>query len=325
MQMLVKQIRWEANDVVSLTLVDPDGGELPTWEPGAHAELHLPPGVVRHYSLCGSPANRFEYQVAVLKEPASRGGSRFLHEELRVGTTLDVRTLRNNFRFTPTPRVEFIAGGIGITPLMTMVREAQARGVDWRLWYGGRSRRAMAFLSELGEIDENRILLFPADECELIDLAAALGHPDENASVYCCGPESLLAAVEVHCRAWPAGSLHLERFAAPKSSTSPAATSQPPKAPGSSAAGDTFEVIAQVSGVEVTVSPDQSILDVLEEANVVPSFSCREGICGSCEVKVLEGRPEHRDLILTDEEKEEGNTMMICVSRSQTPRLVLEL
>lgn len=319
MELLVKQIRWEAEHVVSLVLIDPSGAELPRWEPGAHVELHLPSGCIRHYSLCGHPEDRRHYQVAVLREPNSRGGSRFLHEELRVGTHLEVRTPRNNFVFTPTPKVEFIAGGIGITPLLPMIRTAQEQHLDWRLWYGGRSRTAMAFLDQLGQTDTSRIHLFPADEYGLIDLHAALGEPELDTSIYCCGPESLLNAVEQKCADWPAGALHLERFAAPATSLVTAMESPVDLTQHS------FEVVARASGVTTEVAPGISILDALEEAGVAAPASCREGICGTCETGVLEGDPVHLDLILTDEEKAENACMMICISRCSSARLILDI
>lgn len=315
MNLLVKQLRWEADDVVSLTLVDPAGHELPEWEPGAHLELHLPSGLIRHYSLYSEPADRRHYAVAVLREPESRGGSRIIHEELRVGTTLALKGPRNNFRFEPTARMEFIAGGIGITPLLPMVRRAHELGLDWRLWYGGRSRATMAFLEELDQFEAERILLYPEDEKGLIDLDTALSAPSDDASVYCCGPSRLLAAVETRCHGWPPKALHVERFAAPKSTT--------PVDTDCCDSGE-FEIAARASGVTVKVSTNGSILDALEGAGINVPSSCREGICGSCEVKVLEGMADHRDLILSDDEKVATESMMICVSRAKS-NLVLDI
>lgn len=324
MNLLVKQLRWEADDVVSLTLVDPFGQELPEWEPGAHLELHLPSGPIRHYSLYSEPGDRRHYSVAVLKEPESRGGSRIIHEELRVGTTLSVKEPRNNFRFTPTSRIEFIVGGIGITPILPMVRRARELGLDWRLWYGGRSRATMAFLEELDEFEPERILLYPEDENGLIDLDTALSAPSGDASIYCCGPSRLLAAVETRCEGWPEKALHVERFAAPKPTTTAAAASAADcDASDNDEAGD-FEISASASGVTVRVAANGSVLDALESAGVSVPSSCREGICGSCEVKVLQGRADHRDLILSDDEKAATESMMICVSRARS-NLVLDI
>lgn len=314
LELLVKQVSWEADNVIAIVLVDRSGGELPGWAPGAHLELALPNGVIRHYSLCGDPADRHTFTVAVLNEVSGRGGSRFLHEELRVGSLLVVRAVRNNFAFVPTERMEFIAGGIGITPLLPMIRAAEAAGVDWRLWYGGRSRSGMAFLSDLERFDDHRVRLYPQDELGFIDIAAALANPSEDASVYCCGPEPLLDAVGRACESWPDGALRIERFAA--SDEMKALLAEP---------GGPFEVTIASSGTTVVVEPGESIMDALEHASLSLPFSCREGICGSCETGVLEGVAEHRDAVLTDAEREEGKTMMICVSRAKTARLVLDL
>ncbi|WP_067458159.1 PDR/VanB family oxidoreductase [Actinomadura macra] len=322
MHLTVKQIRWESDGVVSLTLVDPSGSELPAWEPGAHVEAHLPTGLVRHYSLCGSVDDPTCYRVAVLRDRRSRGGSRFVHEDLRVGARLDIRGPRNRFPFTPAARVEFVAGGIGITPILPMVREAVRRDLDWRLWYGGRTRSAMAFVDELCALDTGRVRLFPADRDAFIDLDAALGRPADDTAVYCCGPESLLRSVQDRCAGWPEGALHYERFVAPRTAEDPAARGV------QTAAGDgtdVFVVVADSSGAEVKVPAGRSILEALEDANVAAPFSCREGICGTCEVRVLEGIPDHRDLVLSDDERRTGNSMMICVSRARSPRLVIEL
>jgi ferredoxin-NADP reductase len=319
---MVKQICWESDDVVSLTLIEPSGAELPAWEPGAHLEVHLPPGLIRHYSLCGAAEDRTRYRVAVLKEPEGRGGSRFIHEDLRVGTRLEVGGPRNRFPFAPPERVEFVAGGVGITPILPMVRDAARRGLDWRLWYGGRTLSAMAFVDELSSIDAARVRLFPADQGPLIDLDAALGRPANGTAVYCCGPESLLKAVQDKCAGWPEGTLHFERFAAPKAVSALPASDAEAAPEGET---DAFTVVAQVSGAEVEVPAGKSILEALEDAGVAAPFSCREGICGTCEVTILQGVPDHRDLVLSDEERLAGGSMMICVSRAAPPRIVIAL
>lgn len=320
--LLVKQLRWEADGVLSMTLVDPEYRDLDPWEPGAHLELILPSGDRRHYSLCGPRDDAAQYVVAVLRDAASRGGSRYIHESLRVGSLLEVHGPRNNFRFEPAERVIFIAGGIGITPIVPMLHEARRLGVDWELWYGGRSRSAMAFadaiIASTTEGDRGRIHLFPADHGTLIDLDTALARPSTESAVYCCGPEPLIAAVQERCRDWPAGALRLERFSAPGESPG-----GPENVSGSPV--ERFTVRADRSDVEVDVTTGESILEVFEAAGVNVPSSCREGICGSCEVKVLAGRPHHRDLILSEDEREEGHSMMICVSGSETTRLVLDM
>jgi ferredoxin-NADP reductase len=300
-----------AEGVVVLELRDPSGAELPAWAPGAHLDLKLPNGMTRQYSLCGDPDDRSVWRIGVLREPEGRGGSAYVHDELTQGTEIDVRGPRNNFPLVPAPRYVFIAGGIGITPILPMMGAAQAAGADAELHYGGRSRRSMAFLESLEEISETPVVLHPQDEVGLIDLPGILGTPRPDTLVYCCGPEPLLQAVEKQCAAWPSGSLHVERFA--------------PKELGEPVLQDAFEVELAQSGMTLTVPPDRTILEVVEEAGIPVLSSCQEGTCGTCETPVLEGQVDHRDSLLTAEEQEANDTMFICVSRAACPKLVLDL
>ncbi|MEW2506620.1 PDR/VanB family oxidoreductase [Amycolatopsis sp. NPDC047767] len=293
-----------ADGVVRLTLRDPDGAAMPAWEPGAHVDLVLGPDLVRQYSLCGDPADRSVLQVAVLHEPAGRGGSAHVHG-LTGGERLRVRGPRNHFALVPSPRYLFVAGGIGITPLVPMLAAAEAAGAEWHLLYGGRTRATMAFAAELRERYGDRVELVPQDERGLLDLDAALAAAP-GAAVYCCGPEPLLAAVEQRCAP---DLLHLERF-----------TALPDTGP-----RDAFEVELAQSGRTVQVPADRSILQVLEESGVPVLSSCQEGTCGTCETGVLDGVPDHRDSVLTGPEREAGDVMMICVSRCAGARLVLDL
>ncbi|GAB3804938.1 PDR/VanB family oxidoreductase [Micromonospora zhanjiangensis] len=298
-----------AAQVVAISLGRPDGGDLPEWEPGAHVDLELEAGLVRQYSLCGDPADRSALCVAVQREPDGRGGSRLVHERLTVGATVRVRGPRNTFPLVPARRYLFVAGGIGITPIRPMVAAADAAGAQWRLVYGGRSRATMAFAATLRETYGDRVSLHPQDRDGLLDLAGLLGRPGAGL-VYCCGPESLVDAVERHCRGWPPGRLHVERFTPRRDTGGPEAA---------------IEVELAVSGRTVTVPPGTPILRAVEEAGVRVLSSCREGTCGTCETTVLAGVPEHRDALLTEQERAAGDVMMICVSRARTPRLVLEL
>jgi ferredoxin-NADP reductase len=300
-----------AEGVVVLDLRDPSGTELPAWAPGAHIDLNLPDGVIRQYSLCGDPADRSVWQIGVLREPTGRGGSVHVHDELTEGSEVDVRGPRNNFPLIPAPRYVFIAGGIGITPILPMLGAAQAAGSQVELHYGGRSRRSMAFLESLAAITEAPVTVHPQDEVGLIDLEAILGTPRPDTLVYCCGPEPLLQAVEEHCGTWPSGSLHVERFS--------------PKEVGEPVLAGAFEVELAQSGMILTVPPDRSILDVVEEAGVPVLSSCQEGTCGTCETPVLDGQVDHRDSLLTPDEQEANDTMFICISRAACPRLVLDL
>ncbi|MEU1194319.1 PDR/VanB family oxidoreductase [Streptomyces sp. NPDC005859] len=305
-----------ADGVVSLTLRRPDGGPLPTWTPGAHIDVllngeHGTGGeLIRQYSLCGHPAARESWQIAVLREPQGRGGSAYVHDHLREGATVRVRGPRNNFPLRPAARHLFIAGGVGITPILPMVEAAEAAGSDWRLLYGGRTRTSMAFLDRLLPHGD-RVLVRPQDEYGLLDLAAHLGVPEEGTLVHACGPEPLLRAVQERCVGWPPGTLGVERFA-------------PAQAAGAGPA-EAFEVELARSGLTLTVPADRSVLETVEGAGVAVDFSCREGTCGTCETDVLDGEPDHRDSLLTEDERAAGDTMLICVSRSRGPRLVLDL
>jgi ferredoxin-NADP reductase len=299
-----------AEGVVVLDLRDPTGADLPDWAPGAHIDLRMPGGLTRQYSLCGDPADRSAWRIGVLREPESRGGSAHVHAELHEGTEVDVRGPRNHFPLVPAPRYLFIAGGIGITPILPRIDAAAAAGAQWELHYGGRSRRSMAFLESL-ERDSGHLTLHPQDEVGLIDLDALLGTPRPDTRIYCCGPEPLLVAVEQRCADWPTGSLHLERFA--------------PKDVGEPVLTGAFEVELALTGRTLTVPPDRSILQVVEDSGLSVLSSCQEGTCGTCETTVLAGEVDHRDSLLTPDEQAANDTMFICVSRAACPKLVLEL
>jgi ferredoxin-NADP reductase len=311
LRLRVTRRRTGAEGVVVLDLADPSGADLPEWSPGAHVDLRLPGEVTRQYSLCGDPADRTTWRIGVLREAQGRGGSQHVHEALHEGAEVDVRGPRNHFELVPSPRYLFIAGGIGITPLLPMLAAAEAAGAEWELHYGGRSRRSMAFLEALEEATGTRVTLHPQDEVGLIDLDRLLGTPRPDTRVYCCGPEPLLQAVERHCADWPVGSLHLERFA--------------PKDVGGPVLTGSFEVELATSGLSLTVPPEKSVLQVVEEAGIAVLSSCQEGTCGTCETPVLGGAVDHRDSLLTPAEQAANDTMFICVSRAAGPRLVLEL
>ncbi|MEV3913776.1 PDR/VanB family oxidoreductase [Streptomyces canus] len=295
-----------ADGVLALTLRHPLGEQLPQWEPGAHIDVVLGPGLERQYSLCGDPADRTSWRIAVLREPVGRGGSAHVHEQLGQGDKVRVRGPRNHFALRPAPRYRFIAGGIGITPILPMLAAAEAEGAEWTLLYGGRTRESMAFTEELSRYGD-RVTVAPQDETGLLDLPSVLDGAPEGTLVYCCGPGPLLDAVEERC---PAGLLHVERFT-PKE--------QP------AAENTEFEVELAQTGTTVTVAPDVSVLDAVRASGVEVLFSCTEGTCGTCETDVLDGTPDHRDSVLTDEEREAGETMMICVSRCRGKKLVLDL
>lgn len=301
---------WLCDGVLELQLCDPSGAALPEWEPGSHITIELPDGTARDYSLCGDQEDRTRWTVAVLRERESRGGSSFVHERLRVGELLDVTGPRNNFPLGRAQHYLLLAGGIGITPIKAMAESLAARGADWKLLYCGRSRSAMAFLPELQRLCGDRITVHCDDEQSgPPDLAAVLGGDHAEADVYCCGPEPFIAAVEDNLP--EAASLHVERFRA--------AAAQHP------ATDDGFDVVCDGSGTRVRVEPGTSILSALRGSGMDLPSSCEEGICGTCETKVLGGEPEHRDHVLTDAEKGSNETMMLCVSRCRSAELVLDL
>lgn len=298
------------DEVVELQLV---GDTLPPWEPGAHIDLVLPSGTVRQYSLCGDQADRGRYTVAVLRDPQSRGGSREVHDVLQAGDELTIRGPKNHFPLGDHDGYLFFAGGIGVTPLLAMARKVDAEGKPWRLIYGGRTRASMAYVDALQHLRNGRVDLVPQDTAGYPDLAGALSEAG-TWHVYTCGPEPMLKAVdETTQRLLGPDVLHFERFGAD------------PNAVIEDEHDASFEVELVRSGVTLPVPSHQRLIEVVRK--VVPNvpFSCEEGYCGSCETAVLAGIPLHRDTVLTDEERAANDTMMICVGRSKTPVLQLDL
>ncbi|MEU0845680.1 PDR/VanB family oxidoreductase [Streptomyces sp. NPDC005962] len=309
LQLAVGTRRAIAIDVAEFELHPLEGGDLPEWQPGAHIDVVTGAGFVRQYSLCGDPGDRTSYRIAVLRQAEGRGGSAWLHERLHEGDWIFVSSPRNHFPLEPWPRYVFLAGGIGITPLLTMIRAVARDGADWTLHYGGRTRASMAYVDDLQAVDASRVHLLPFDESGLIDLDGALDDAGRQACVYCCGPEPLIRAAEAAC-ARRGLRLRTERFS--------------PKEIDSSPADSPFTVRIASTGAELMVPAGRSIVDVLIEAGVDVLTSCEEGTCGTCETPVLDGRPDHRDSVLTEEAKSAGDRILPCVSRSFTPRLVLD-
>lgn len=304
-----------AEGIVELELVDPDGGELPEWSPGAHVDVAVGDGGWRQYSLCGDPADRSTWRIVILRVDDGRGGSRHLHDEVAQANQVLVRGPRNHFPFRKSPDYLFVAGGIGVTPLLPMIRAAETAGSRWQLVYGGRTIASMAYARELAHTYGDKVTLVPQDVDGILDLDDLLGTPLPETLVYCCGPATLLRAVENRCAAWPPGSLFLERF-------TPELTAESPCDLPEDAA---CEIELANSGIVLNVPPDQSLLDAVLDAGVDVIYSCEEGTCGSCETPVISGEVLHRDSILTDEEKASNATMMLCVSRAACHRLVLDL
>lgn len=306
----VTRRRQLAPEVVGLTLEGVHDA-LPSWTPGAHVDVVLPSGLVRQYSLCG-PLGGQQYEIAVLREQDGRGGSEEVHRSLGVGAELKISDPRNRFPLERAAEYVFVAGGIGITPILPMIEAIDGLGINWRLVYGGRSRATMAFLEELELWSEN-VTVVPQDEHGLIDLETEL-HGHETAAIYTCGPTPMIEAVQGVVERWDGGNLHFERFVA-----APARTPEADDAP-----AEAFEVQLGIDGPVLSVPEDKSILQVVLDAGADVLFSCEEGTCGSCETTVLAGDVDHRDELLTDQERADGQ-MLICVSRASCPRLVLDI
>jgi ferredoxin-NADP reductase len=314
--LVARAVRQEADGVRSFRFERPCGSAVQPWSPGAHLEFTLPSGVVRHYSLCGDPEDRSGYVVAVLEQPNGRGGSREFHEHVTPGAALSVREPRNHFPLVEADSYLFLAGGIGITPILPMVRSVAKAGKQFRIVYGGRTLASMAFCGEVRSYAE-RAALIPESTAGRIDIVGELSRCPVGTQVYCCGPEPLLRAVEAACAGQErVGGLHFERFGAP-------APGDLTRMPVASAVN--FDVELARTGVTIQVDEASSILDKVLEVLPGQSWSCREGYCGTCETTVIAGEPEHADSILSADERASNAVMMICVGRSRSPRLVLDI
>lgn len=306
-EVLVADRRQVADGVAGFTFVAPAGGLLPLWAPGAHIDLVLPTGELRQYSLCGDPASG-RYDIAVLDVVGGRGGSRWIHEHLQAGDRIRIRGPRNHFTFDAARAPLFVAGGIGITPIRPMVARAHALALDWQLVYGGRTLAAMAFVDELRELDPSRVHLVPQDIAGVIDLEAVVAKAPPGGVLYACGPGPMLSALEALMPEGGSTSLRLERFSAAVQLAS------------MSDAAFTIELAR--TGRRLEVPAHRRALDVLLEAGVVVDSACRSGVCGSCALRVLGGRPDHRDSLSAEAR---GASMMVCVSRALTPTVTLDV
>lgn len=296
---------------VTLDLVPIGGALLPAWKPGAHIDLVLPSGRVRQYSLCGDPAVKQRYRIAVLDEPDGRGGSAEVHR-LAPGTAVSLRGPRNHFPLVDAPSYLFIAGGIGISPFVPMIEQLAADGARWHLVYRGRALTAMAFAEQLARSHPQQVTISPADRQPRPDLAGFLRAAPAATAVYCCGPEAMLAQVEALMpTVCPRGTLHVERFAASSRAVGL------PDAP--------FEAELRRSGRVLQVPADRNLLSVLRDVDPSLDFSCEDGVCGSCETRVLAGVPDHRDDVLQPAERGRQDVIYPCVSRVHGPRIVLDI
>lgn len=318
-QVRLRAISWEAEHILGFELVAlPPANRLPAFTAGAHIDLHLstPSGaLVRSYSLLNDPRDTQRYRIAVNRDPKSRGGSRHMHEGLRVGDVLTISEPRNNFELDESaPFNVFIAGGIGITPLLGMIARSQALGTPWRLHYAARTRLHAGFLDTLASYQAQAgaevLLNFDQEPGgQMLDLARVVAALPEAAHVYCCGPLPMLAAYEEATAGLSAERVHREYFAAKEAA----------------ATGGGFTVELARSRKTLTVPEGKTILDCLIENQLEPLFSCREGVCGTCEVRVLQGTPDHRDLVLNEAERAACDRMMVCCSGAKSATLVLDL
>lgn len=298
-----------ADDIAVLDLAPAGGGELPGWAAGAHIDVQPAPGLVRQYSLCGPPEPG-RYRIAVLRTPDSRGGSRAVHA-IDIGAPVRISAPRNHFPLAAARRHLLFAGGIGITPLLAMRRELRRAGHDYALHYSARSRSRAAFLGELAADPRVTLHLDDGDPAQLLDAAAALGDPDPETAVYVCGPDGYAGYLlgKAAALGWPAHALHTERFGT---------------AAGTGSAGAEFIVRLASTGARYPIPAGTSVLDVLLDSGVEAPYSCRQGICGECVVRVLAGEPDHRDDVLTDAERAAGD-FTTCSSRAHSPELHLDL
>jgi len=311
----VKRISYEAQNINSYELVAPSGGDLLPFAAGGHIDLHLPNGMVRSYSLVNDQRERHRYVIAVNKDAASLGGSSFVHAEIRVGDIITISHPRNNFALhEEAEHSVLIAGGIGITPLLSMVRRLEQLGRSWKLFYAARTRLAAAFLDELNTLRPDVHLNLHVDFDDeragrVFDLAAIVRDAPPHTHLYCCGPAPMLEAFEAATADRPADHVHVEYF----------------KAKETPAVEGGFEVKLARSGRTIQVEAGKTILNALIDAGIAVNYACTEGVCGTCETRVLEGVPDHRDQFLSKQEQAANKSIMICCSGAKSGTLVLDL
>ena len=300
-------------DVVTLTFAGADGASLPSWRPGAHLDIHLPSGRIRQYSLCGDPTQRESYRIAVRRIPDGGGGSAEVHDVLGIGSRVTTNGPRNAFPLTvpgfgsPTQRLRFVAAGIGITPILPMMRHVERLGVEWSMVYAGRSRNSLPLLDEVAEFG-NRIEIRTDDVHGVPTAAQLLGDCPDGTAVYACGPATMLTAIRGQLAGRDNVELHFERFAAPPVID-----------------GEQLSVCAASTGTTVQVGAEETLLSALQRADIWPPYSCRQGFCGTCRTRVLDGLVDHRDTLLTEPERADG-MMLVCISRAaKGQRLTLDL
>lgn len=313
---VVQRRELQAQAVAVLTLADPDGAPLPPFKAGAHIDVHLPGGLIRQYSLCGDPRGAATYRLAVLKDPASRGGSVIVHACLTQGARLGISAPRNHFPLDAGASYSvLVGGGIGITPMITMAWELHGAGRPFELHYSARSRAQAALVDELAAVPwAERVTLHVSDEGSRLVPQAMLTRAPSGCHLYVCGPSGFMDWVMDEARATGLASsqIHREYFAAPITAAS-------------AAPATSFELVAKASGKTVKVAADQTIVAALRTVGIDVPVSCEEGVCGTCLCTVLDGEPDHRDAYLTDEERAANDQILVCCSRSRSARLVLDV
>jgi len=298
-----------AKQTLKYTFIPADGRALPSFEPGAHIDVYLPNGLVRQYSLCGKTTEPF-YTIAVKCDEGGRGGSINLHTQVKVDDFLAISTPRNHFPLVESSKkVVFIAGGIGITPIFSMIQSLEMQNRYWELHYCARSQEHAAFYEELKQIDAKKVNSYFSEE-PILDIVNLLDSYEDGLDIYCCGPTGLMQSVERIASNHPNKKVHFEWFTAP--------TTKDYK-------DIAFEIELKKSNVVLSVPDNKSILAILREHGHFPLSNCEQGLCGSCETMLLQGEADHRDNLLSDEEKEANKTIMICVSRAKSDRLVLDI
>lgn len=309
LRMRVTSIRYAAADINLYEMRPVDKTALPRVEPGAHIDVHLPNGIMRQYSLVTADGDCGAYVVGIKRDRASRGGSAFMHDKLRVGQTLDVGGPRNHFPLDETVQhTVLIAGGIGITPIWAMAQRLMKLGRSFELHYACRERREAAFLDQLETMPQVRLHADIEHDGRPLDLTAIVARAPRGAHYYCCGPLPMLTAYEAATASLDPACVHAEYFT--------------PKAAAACEGGYVVEL--HRTGQTFSIPEGKTILQVLRDAGVAAPYSCEEGICGACQVKVMSGMPDHRDSILSDREKQAGDTMLICCSGSKTEKLVID-
>ncbi len=314
LELRIEAIRREAEGIHSVELAAVDGSDLPPFGAGAHVDLLLTPELTRSYSLTNDPAERHRYVVAVNKDPDGRGGSAYVHEQLRVGDRLQVSPPRNNFPLDESAgHSVLIAGGIGITPLRAMIARLDRLGRSWELHYAARNRKSLAFVRDFEQLEQERpgrIRVHLSDSPGgRLDLDEVVASAPGGTHFYCCGPERMVEAFLSAAADRPPGSVHAELF----------------HGAGAPATDGGFTVTLQRSKTSLDVKRGDTVLDTLLAAGVEIPFSCKEGVCGSCRVKVIRGVPDHRDLVMTAEEQARNDRMYVCCSGARSSELVLDL